>query len=131
MLSPECNPSCLMIPGLSQVSQQKCKLMFVVSAKSAYYKHNDCASCVSPRFITPIQNSILYTQNLILRTVAVRARHCLAPTTQDCWAVGLSYREGLRPYPHQGLTCTTPFWVNTTLYWAMGSLATLLRVAGL
>ena len=30
------------------MSQQKYKLMFVVSAKSAYYEHNDCVSCVSP-----------------------------------------------------------------------------------
>jgi hypothetical protein len=34
--------------GLTQVSQQKYKLMFVVSALCAYYKHNDCASYVSP-----------------------------------------------------------------------------------
>jgi hypothetical protein len=52
------------------VSQQKYKLMFVVSVSTlilstriAYYKHNDCASCVSP-------GRVIFTQDIRFKALA-------------------------------------------------------------
>ena len=52
------------------MSQQKYKLMFVVSVSTlilstriAYYKHNDCASCVSP-------GRVIFTQDIRFKALA-------------------------------------------------------------
>ena len=88
--------------GLTQVSQQKYKLMFVVSAKSAYYKHNDCASCVSPVFkeVGNLGNLILINIfGLALRSVTFEilliTKHRLAHDSFDESAEKLHLKEKL------------------------------------
>jgi hypothetical protein len=68
------------------VSQQKYKLMFVVSALCAYYEHNDCASCVSPEVIAAREIPLEWLVRVLTEPQRTESdkedpelRHALAP----------------------------------------------------